>query len=105
MKKNNSGLKSYSIPLKMEALCNSLIFKRRISGSRLIAVFAILLTCLSVSGVQVKSKISANTDVHKWVVQHFAKGKIPPFSFVYGGISSDKFIKNWQYNTSNRVVL
>jgi len=100
MKKNNFGLKSYSIPLKMEALCHSLIFKRRISGSRLIAVFAILLTCLSVGGVQAKSKISANIDVHKWVVQHFAKGKIPPFSFVYGGISSDKFIKNWQYNTS-----
>lgn len=37
-------------------------------------------------------------DVHQWVEQHFAKGKVPPFSFVYGGKSSDNFIKNWRYS-------
>jgi len=36
-------------------------------------------------------------EVHQWVKQHFAKGKIPPFSFVYGGKSSESFIKDWQY--------
>ncbi|MBK7710866.1 MAG: alpha-galactosidase [Bacteroidales bacterium] len=38
-------------------------------------------------------------DVHKWVEQHFARGKVPPFSFVYGGKSSDIFIKSWAYST------
>jgi alpha-galactosidase len=37
--------------------------------------------------------------VHKWIEEHFAKGKVPPFSFVYGGKSSDNFIRNWQYST------
>jgi len=29
--------------------------------------------------------------------QRFAKGTVPPFSFVYGGKKSDSFILNWQY--------
>ena len=36
-------------------------------------------------------------DMGQWVEQRFAKGKIPPFSFVYGGKKSDKFIQSWQY--------
>ncbi|MEZ5106409.1 MAG: hypothetical protein R2757_18045 [Draconibacterium sp.] len=34
-------------------------------------------------------------DVQKWVKENFAKGKIPPFSFVYDGKSSDSFLKSW----------
>jgi len=41
---------------------------------------------------------SKGVDMHQWVEQHFAKGRIPPFSFVYGGKSSDNFIRNWQYS-------
>ncbi|MFH0894863.1 MAG: alpha-galactosidase, partial [Bacteroidota bacterium] len=40
---------------------------------------------------------SKGVDMHQWVEQHFAKGRIPPFSFVCGGKSSDNFIRNWQY--------
>jgi len=40
----------------------------------------------------------AGVDVHQWVNDNFAKGKIPPFSFVFGGKSSDHFIRNWQYH-------
>ncbi len=36
-------------------------------------------------------------DLRIWVDEHFAKGKIPPFSFEYGGKKSDKFIKNWKF--------
>jgi len=36
-------------------------------------------------------------DVKQWMEQRFAKGVIPPFSFVYGGKKSDSFIRNWQY--------
>ncbi len=38
------------------------------------------------------------TEVKHWVSQHFAKGVIPPFSFVYDGKSSDTFIKSWQFS-------
>ena len=37
------------------------------------------------------------TEVRTWVNQHFAKGVVPPFSFIFGGKSSDAFICNWQY--------
>jgi alpha-galactosidase len=36
-------------------------------------------------------------NVEKLVGEHFAKGMVPPFSFVYGGKSSNSFIRNWQY--------
>ena len=40
-----------------------------------------------------------NIAVHQWVEQNFAGGKIPPFSFVYGGKNSNSFIKSWQYQS------
>lgn len=45
---------------------------------------------------------SDNSDVHQWVNQHFVKGKIPPFSFVYGGKNSNSFIKNWQFSAEKQ---
>jgi alpha-galactosidase len=36
--------------------------------------------------------------VHQWVEKNFAKGKTPPFSFLYGGKSSDTFIRQWGYS-------
>ena len=53
---------------------------------------------------QSKTNIGSNSaDVHKWVDQRFAKGQVPPFSFVYGGKSSDSFIKNWNYS-SEKII-
>jgi alpha-galactosidase len=50
------------------------------------------------TNAQSKQGLPSNSvDSKKWVEQHFAKGKIPPFSFLYGGKSSDTFIKSWQY--------
>lgn len=43
------------------------------------------------------SEISNRVDARQWIKDHFAKGNIPPFSFVYGGKDSDNFIRNWQY--------
>jgi alpha-galactosidase len=39
-----------------------------------------------------------NTDVQQWIKERFAKNRIPPFSFVYGGKHSDTFIRNWQFS-------
>ncbi|MCX6221530.1 MAG: alpha-galactosidase [Bacteroidia bacterium] len=38
-----------------------------------------------------------DVDVHTWIELHFAKGKVPPFSFVYGGKESKTFITRWKY--------
>ncbi|MFH0761343.1 MAG: alpha-galactosidase [Bacteroidota bacterium] len=33
----------------------------------------------------------------RWTQQHFAPGRIPPFSFVYGGRESRSFITGWEF--------
>jgi len=38
-------------------------------------------------------------NARQWIEQQFAKGVIPPFSFVYHGKKSDSFIRNWQYQS------
>ncbi len=63
---------------------------------------SILISILCVSqfeanGFPLQNVPSSGIDVHRWVDQHFAKGKVPPFSFIYGGKSSDNFIKDWQF--------
>ncbi|MDP4283651.1 MAG: alpha-galactosidase [Bacteroidota bacterium] len=50
-------------------------------------------------GQAIQSQANNNSDVQKWVSEHFVKGEIPPFSFVYGGKSSNTFIKNWQFSS------
>ena len=36
--------------------------------------------------------LHVKSEVYRWVEDNFAKNKIPPFSFVYGGRNSDTFI-------------
>ncbi len=67
----------------------------------LISLLAFFLGNGKVSGQTVQNTPVNNADVHQWIEQHFAKGKIPPFSFVYGGKSSSTFIKNWQFSVEN----
>jgi alpha-galactosidase len=66
-----------------------------------VVLFCLLSVNLAFS-VQFKNQASftfphSSNDLKTWVNEHFAKGKTPPFSFVYGGKSSDKFIKNWKF--------
>ncbi|MEI6139539.1 MAG: alpha-galactosidase [Mariniphaga sp.] len=76
--------------------------KIHVSLSHLLIVL-IFTTILGISGStygQIPAKTPANiSDVRQWVDQQFAKGKTPPFSFVYGGKKSEAFIKNWKYAT------
>lgn len=53
-------------------------------------------------GQVVNSPQEPSTDVRHWVEQNFAQGKIPPFSFEYGGKKSEKFIKNWKFKAEKR---
>ncbi|MFA7421319.1 MAG: hypothetical protein WCZ90_16670, partial [Melioribacteraceae bacterium] len=43
-----------------------------------------------------------NIKTSKWLKEKFAKGSIPPFSFVYDGKSSDLFITSWNYK--NEII-
>ncbi|MDP4206541.1 MAG: alpha-galactosidase [Bacteroidota bacterium] len=40
-----------------------------------------------------------HVEIEKWIQTTFAKGKLPPFSFVYQGISSADFIKTWDFES------
>ena len=78
-------------------------FYRQISGrvgvKSVIPILIALIVLESVADGQAIQNIpSDNAGVHQWVEQHFARGKVPPFSFLYGGKSSDSFIKNWQFS-------
>ena len=52
---------------------------------------------------QINGKLSSDINVHKWIEQHFAKSRIPPFSFVYGGKDSKTFITRWRYYAEKLV--
>ncbi|MEK7718831.1 MAG: glycoside hydrolase family 36 protein [Bacteroidota bacterium] len=61
-------------------------------------LFILFVSQFEANGFPLPNVPPKGIEVHQWVKQHFAKGKIPPFSFVYGGKSSESFIKNWQYS-------
>ena len=63
----------------------------------LLVLSVLFFTALGVSQDIVPGSKSI-TDVHQWVGQHFAKGILPPFSFVYDGKNSDSFIKGWKFS-------
>ena len=74
------------------------VFERIINRSfgliKVVLIFLVIFMCKSESFCQKISGVSSNAvDVHQWIGEQFAKGKVPPFSFVYGGKSSDNFIR------------
>ncbi|MFC1715521.1 glycoside hydrolase family 36 protein [Candidatus Poribacteria bacterium] len=40
----------------------------------------------------------------KWLLERFADGVIPPFSFVYDGKQSSGFLKDWQFHYESREL-
>ncbi len=61
--------------------------------------------CLFVfySHSQTTQHLSVPQDVSKWITSSFAKGKIPPLSFVYDGKPSSSFIKKWKYSITKET--
>jgi len=43
-------------------------------------------------------KSGKGMNVQQWVKENFARGKVPPFSFKYGGLDSKTFITGWNYS-------
>jgi len=65
---------------------------------RVLLFVMLLIGCTSIVEGQPTLKMSKHIpNVEQWIQKCFAKGKIPPFSFVCGGKSSNDFIKEWTY--------
>jgi alpha-galactosidase len=69
--------------------------KATIRQKFMIAVFILI----GWTGQSHAQEIVSPVHVKQWVEQHFARGKTPPFSFLYGGKKSADFIRNWQYKS------
>ena len=39
-----------------------------------------------------------DTDCGRWAEKAFARGKVPPFSFTYGGVPSEKLLLHWKFS-------
>ncbi|MBR2169024.1 MAG: alpha-galactosidase [Alistipes sp.] len=53
---------------------------------------------------QATQKIAVPTDVGKWITSTFARGKVPPFSFVYDGKPSAEFIRKWKHSITREEL-
>lgn len=45
----------------------------------------------------VLARVTENVNIEKWIRTNFSYRRLPPFSFEYGGKSSNIFIKNWKF--------
>lgn len=71
-----------------------------INEIRAIWIISAILICNNIYS-QSRQNSSANAlDAVLWVNEHFAKGKVPPFSFVYNNKDSRTFITRWKYSSS-----
>jgi alpha-galactosidase len=84
----------YSIKINVIKMTNRLIIP---------FILAFIFFCGHVNSQSRQTSQVKSFDATRWVKEHFAKGKIPPFSFKYGGIDSKTFITRWQYNAEKQV--
>ena len=65
---------------------------------QLLCVVGLFLLPTTEALAQVSVKVGRRLpDVETWIKTTFARGKIPPFSFIYDGQPSASFIKTWRY--------
>ncbi len=68
-----------------------------------VLLFLLLSLLGSVLSAEAQSQIVLNkksVNVERWITSQFAKGKTPPFSFSYGGKSSNEFLRTWKHTIS-----
>lgn len=61
-------------------------------------LFVATLFCAANLFAQTTQQVTVPTSVEKWITTTFAKGKTPPFSFVYADQESKNFIRRWQHS-------
>lgn len=65
---------------------------------KLLALMVALLLGVMSVWAQTSQRIAVPASVDKWITTTFAKGKTPPFSFVYDGEHSQQFIRKWRHS-------
>lgn len=84
--------------------CSKKDFLRSIKEICILIIFAFFLFSETAHGTQVKDNQISTINVRQWVMQHFARGKVPPFSFEYGGKSSGSFIQSWKFQSEKLIT-
>jgi len=69
------------------------------------AFICALIYCEPATAVEKAVVFQPEVNARQWVGQHFAKGVIPPFSFVLGGRKSDEFIRSWKFASERLKTL
>ncbi|MEG2060325.1 MAG: alpha-galactosidase [Alistipes sp.] len=71
------------------------MIRKTILGLFLAAMLSTPLVGTAQSRIRIAAK---GTQCEKWIGTAFAKGKLPPFSFTYGGTPSGAVIASWRYS-------
>lgn len=72
---------------------------------RILTAIALAILCCGVIMARTSMNMSSkDQSCDKWIEKHFSKGKIPPFSFCYDGVSSDLFLKKWAFSKTSLTV-
>ena len=66
----------------------------------LLALVALFVLRPSAGKSQSRQRMAVPEDMERWIKTTFAKGHVPPFSFVYDGKPSAQFIRKWKYSAS-----
>ena len=63
-----------------------------------IALFFLLFVSASFCRAQFAAQLHKSYTAQKLIDSYFTKGKLPPFTFEYDGVSSENFIKKWGFS-------
>jgi len=69
----------------------------------ILIVLVVFFFCCHVNSQSHFNSSPKEVNALQWVKDHFARGKVPPFSFKYGGIDSKTFITRWKYTAEKQV--
>lgn len=64
---------------------------------RLILILSLLASWIY-AGAQQSIPLTDKYSSERWILAHFAKGQVPPFSFTFDGKESSGFIKGWKHS-------
>lgn len=68
---------------------------------KLLCFLLLISSTAMVANARSKTGLTAKPlKITQWIKHSFAKGKTPPFSFVYGEKNSDDFIRTWNYTST-----
>jgi alpha-galactosidase len=80
-----------------------MIQMKTILDRSLLLLVSVLLFSTQVNSQPANPGNGREITVQEWVKINFAKGKVPPFSFRYGGVDSKTFICGWKYSSEKGV--